>query len=53
MDELKAASDLLPGTRRAYEALSNGLVFVVVNPIPGQEERNADHLLEQEFDSLQ
>jgi processive 1,2-diacylglycerol beta-glucosyltransferase len=22
------------------------LVFVIVNPIPGQEERNADHLLE-------
>ena len=24
-----------------------GLVFVIVNPIPGQEERNADHLLEE------
>jgi processive 1,2-diacylglycerol beta-glucosyltransferase len=23
------------------------LVWVVVNPIPGQEERNSDHLLEQ------
>ncbi|HEV3122443.1 MAG TPA: UDP-N-acetylglucosamine--LPS N-acetylglucosamine transferase, partial [Isosphaeraceae bacterium] len=27
--------------------LAKGLVFVVVNPIPGQEERNADHLLEE------
>jgi processive 1,2-diacylglycerol beta-glucosyltransferase len=23
------------------------LIFVVVNPIPGQEERNSDHLLEK------
>jgi processive 1,2-diacylglycerol beta-glucosyltransferase len=29
------------------EALARGLVFVIVNPIPGQEERNADHLLEE------
>jgi processive 1,2-diacylglycerol beta-glucosyltransferase len=29
------------------EGLARGLVFVVVNPIPGQEERNSDHLLEQ------
>ena len=28
------------------EALAKGLVFVIVNPIPGQEERNSDHLLE-------
>jgi processive 1,2-diacylglycerol beta-glucosyltransferase len=27
--------------------LAKGLVFVVVNPIPGQEERNSDHLLEE------
>ena len=26
--------------------LAKGLVFVIVNPIPGQEERNSDHLLE-------
>jgi processive 1,2-diacylglycerol beta-glucosyltransferase len=29
------------------EALSKGLAFVIVNPIPGQEERNSDHLLEE------
>jgi len=23
------------------------LIFVIVNPIPGQEERNSDHLLEK------
>src|SRR5204862_5939832 len=29
------------------EPLAKGLVFVIVNPIPGQEERNSDHLLEE------
>ena len=29
------------------EALAYSKVFVVVNPIPGQEERNSDHLLEE------
>ena len=29
------------------ESLASGLVWVIVNPIPGQEERNSDHLLEQ------
>jgi processive 1,2-diacylglycerol beta-glucosyltransferase len=50
MDELMAASDLIvgkPGGLTTSEALARGLVFVVVNPIPGQEERNADHLLEE------
>jgi processive 1,2-diacylglycerol beta-glucosyltransferase len=28
------------------EALARGLVLVIVNPIPGREERNADHYLE-------
>ncbi|MBO0799943.1 MAG: UDP-N-acetylglucosamine--LPS N-acetylglucosamine transferase, partial [Blastocatellia bacterium] len=49
MDELMASSDLVlgkPGGLTTSEALAKGLVFVVVNPIPGQEERNADHLLE-------
>jgi processive 1,2-diacylglycerol beta-glucosyltransferase len=27
--------------------LARGLIFVIVNPIPGQEERNAAHLLEE------
>jgi len=50
MDELMAASDILlgkPGGLTTAEGLSKGLVFVIVNPIPGQEERNADHLLEE------
>jgi processive 1,2-diacylglycerol beta-glucosyltransferase len=45
-----AASDILmgkPGGLTTSEALACGLVFVIVNPIPGQEERNSDHLLEQ------
>src|SRR5258705_622609 len=49
MDELIAASDLVlgkPGGLTTSEALSKGLVFVIANPIPGQEERNSDHLLE-------
>jgi processive 1,2-diacylglycerol beta-glucosyltransferase len=50
MDELMAAADLVvgkPGGLTTSEALARGLVFVVVNPIPGQEERNSDHLLEE------
>jgi processive 1,2-diacylglycerol beta-glucosyltransferase len=49
MDELMTASDLVlgkPGGLTTCEALAKGLAFVIVNPIPGQEERNADHLLE-------
>ncbi len=49
MHEYMAASDLIvgkPGGLTTSEALARGLVFVVVNPIPGQEERNSDHLLE-------
>ncbi len=50
VDEYMAAADLLlgkPGGLTTAEALSKGLVFVIVNPIPGQEERNSDHLLEE------
>jgi processive 1,2-diacylglycerol beta-glucosyltransferase len=50
IDEYMAASELVvgkPGGLTSSEALARGLVFVVVNPIPGQEERNADHLLEE------
>jgi processive 1,2-diacylglycerol beta-glucosyltransferase len=50
MHELMAAADLLvgkPGGLTTSEALAQGLALVVINPIPGQEERNADHLLEQ------
>lgn len=50
MDEYMSAADLIvgkPGGLTTCEALAKGLVFVIANPIPGQEERNADHLLEQ------
>ena len=48
--EYMAASDILlgkPGGLTTSEALATGLAFVIVNPIPGQEERNSDHLLEE------
>jgi processive 1,2-diacylglycerol beta-glucosyltransferase len=50
MDEYMAAADLMvgkPGGLTTSESLARGLVSVVVSPIPGQEERNADHLLEE------
>ena len=50
MDEYMAAADLIvgkPGGLTSSEALARGLVMVIVNPIPGQEERNSDHLLEE------
>ncbi len=49
MDEYMSASDLIvgkPGGLTTCEALAKGLGFVIVNPIPGQEERNSDQLLE-------
>lgn len=36
-----------PGGLTTAEALACGLPFVVISPIPGQEERNSDHLLEK------
>lgn len=50
MDSYMAASDLLVGKAgglTSSEALARGLVLVIVNPVPGQEERNSDHLLEE------
>jgi processive 1,2-diacylglycerol beta-glucosyltransferase len=50
MDEYMVASDLIigkPGGLTSSEALAKGLVSVIVRPIPGQEERNADHLVEE------
>lgn len=50
MDEFMSAADILlgkPGGLTTSEALAKKLGFVIVNPIPGQEERNADHLLEE------
>ncbi|HBC88243.1 MAG TPA: galactosyldiacylglycerol synthase [Lentisphaeria bacterium] len=44
-----AASDLAiskPGGLTTSECLAMGLPMIVISPIPGQEERNCDHLLE-------
>jgi processive 1,2-diacylglycerol beta-glucosyltransferase len=49
MPELMKISDLFigkPGGLTTAEALACGLPMVIVSPIPGQEERNSDHLLE-------
>jgi processive 1,2-diacylglycerol beta-glucosyltransferase len=50
MYEYMKISDLFigkPGGMTTAEALACGLPMIVVDPIPGQEERNSDHLLEQ------
>jgi processive 1,2-diacylglycerol beta-glucosyltransferase len=50
MDEYMSAADVLvgkPGGLTTSEALAKDLLLVIVNPIPGQEERNSDHLLEE------
>jgi processive 1,2-diacylglycerol beta-glucosyltransferase len=36
-----------PGGLTTSEALAMGLPMVIISPIPGQEERNSDHLLEK------
>ena len=49
MDQYMAASDLLIGKAGGLttsEALARALPMALIEPIPGQEERNADHLLE-------
>ena len=49
MDEYMTAADIVlgkPGGLTTSEGLAKGLAFVIVDPIPGQEERNSDHLLE-------
>jgi processive 1,2-diacylglycerol beta-glucosyltransferase len=49
MDELMAVADLVvtkPGGLTTSEALAVGLPLVVTYPVPGQEERNSDYLLE-------
>jgi processive 1,2-diacylglycerol beta-glucosyltransferase len=49
MDEFMAAADLMigkPGGLTTSESLIKGLGWVVANPIPGQEEKNAIYLLE-------
>jgi processive 1,2-diacylglycerol beta-glucosyltransferase len=50
MFELMQMADLFigkPGGMTASEALACGLPMVIFSPIPGQEERNSDHLLEE------
>jgi processive 1,2-diacylglycerol beta-glucosyltransferase len=50
MDELLAAADLVvtkPGGLTVSEALARGAALLLINPIPGQEERNSDFLLEE------
>jgi processive 1,2-diacylglycerol beta-glucosyltransferase len=49
MDQYMSAADVLIGKAGGLttsEALARGLPMVLIEPIPGQEERNADHLLE-------
>jgi processive 1,2-diacylglycerol beta-glucosyltransferase len=49
MDQYMAAADLLVGKAGGLttsEALARVLPMALIEPIPGQEERNADHLLE-------
>jgi processive 1,2-diacylglycerol beta-glucosyltransferase len=50
MDELMALSDLLitkPGGITVSESIGTGVPMILIEPIPGQEEANADYLVEQ------
>jgi processive 1,2-diacylglycerol beta-glucosyltransferase len=50
MDELMASSDLLitkPGGITVSESIAMGVPMIFIEPIPGQEEANADYLVEQ------
>jgi len=49
MDELMAAADVVlskPGGLTTSEVLARGAALMIANPIPGQEARNSDFLLE-------
>ncbi len=49
IDELMAVADVVvskPGGLTTSETLARGAVMAIVNPIPGQESRNSDYLLE-------
>lgn len=49
IDELMALADLVvskPGGLTTSETMARGAAMVIVNPIPGQESRNSDFLLE-------
>jgi processive 1,2-diacylglycerol beta-glucosyltransferase len=50
VERLMACADLVitkPGGLTTSECLAMGLPMIINSPIPGQEERNADYLLEQ------
>src|SRR5262249_12300774 len=49
IDELMLLADVVvskPGGLTTSETLARGAVMTIVNPIPGQESRNSDYLLE-------
>ena len=49
IDELMAVADVVlskPGGLTTSEILARGAAMAIVNPIPGQESRNSDFLLE-------
>ena len=49
IDELMGVADLVvskPGGLTTSEVLARGAAMAIVNPIPGQESRNSDYLLE-------
>jgi processive 1,2-diacylglycerol beta-glucosyltransferase len=49
IEELMEVSDFIitkPGGLSASECLAKNLVIIIFSPIPGQEERNSDYLLE-------
>ncbi len=49
IDELMAAADAVitkPGGLTTSEVLARGCVMIIMNPVPGQEDRNSDFLLE-------
>lgn len=50
IEKLMAASDMVvtkPGGLTSSECLTMGLPMLLVDPIPGQEERNGDYLMER------
>jgi processive 1,2-diacylglycerol beta-glucosyltransferase len=50
IDDLMAVSDIVvskPGGLTTSEVLASGAAMAVINPIPGQESRNSDYLLEK------
>ena len=50
MHDLMTAADLVvskPGGLTTSEVLASGAAMAIVNPIPGQESRNSDYLLEE------